>query len=217
MPLVNAISLDDVTSSSLIKGVHCGTLAPGVSVLKTLYLENTGAPGDRMMDISVQSRPGPVDEDPDLDIAEEDMTETLQTLVVPTVNSFKVTHDIAFRHSLYKWVELADLRTFDSEHWDDSKGGEAIINFKMMFNGPWSCVVESIRLDKKVWMKYDLMSQASHLCCQKENGSAKVMECALDDSGDDIPGGMNIHSAYAPVHLPSQNTFRGTKLRMCVA
>ncbi|KAI0767041.1 Gryzun, putative trafficking through golgi-domain-containing protein [Fomes fomentarius] len=53
---VNYIAMDDQRSTSLIKAVACGTLAPGVSVLKKLYLTNTGAPGERIVDISVQSQ-----------------------------------------------------------------------------------------------------------------------------------------------------------------
>lgn len=54
--VVNYIAMDDQRSTSLIKAVACGTLAPGVSVLKKLYLTNAGVPGERIVDISVQSQ-----------------------------------------------------------------------------------------------------------------------------------------------------------------
>ena len=54
--IVNYIVMDDQRSTSLIKGIACGTLSPGVSILKKLYLTNLGAPGDRVVVISVQSQ-----------------------------------------------------------------------------------------------------------------------------------------------------------------
>ena len=47
--------MDDQRSTSLIKGVACGTLAPGVGILKKLFLTNHGGDGERVIDISVQS------------------------------------------------------------------------------------------------------------------------------------------------------------------
>jgi len=51
----NHIAVDEQRSAGLIKGVRLGTLAPGVSTQKTLHLFSTGAPGERVIDVSLQS------------------------------------------------------------------------------------------------------------------------------------------------------------------
>ena len=62
--IVNFIDLEGQRSSALIKGVAFGVLQPGDSVRKTLRLTSTGAGGERVLDISVQSRvPHPDGED----------------------------------------------------------------------------------------------------------------------------------------------------------
>src|ERR1700691_4065044 len=96
-PLANHIAFDDQRSAVLIKGVSFGVVPPGVDVLKTLYLVNTGAAGDRILDISIQSRtmpkPSPSGStpiSPDSQSYPSDTSEALQTLTVPTVNPITV-------------------------------------------------------------------------------------------------------------------------------
>lgn len=147
---VNSIMLDDESSPSLIKGVRVGILAPGVSALKTLYLRNTGAGGDRMVDISVQSRYA-ASEDPSPENVElHDITETLQTLVVPTVDPINVKWGVVYRRSLGERPGPADLRTFEGDFWDDGDGGEAVVDLEMQCVGPWSLEVENIVLERQV-------------------------------------------------------------------
>ncbi|KAG6857739.1 hypothetical protein H0H87_004155 [Tephrocybe sp. NHM501043] len=101
---VNTIILGDERSSNFIKGVPFGVLPPGATALKTLYLINSGAPGDRMIDISVQSRTTHIitdSEDSELD----DMTETTEMLVVPAVDPFKIVQRISYRQGLDSWSE----------------------------------------------------------------------------------------------------------------
>ncbi|KAJ7716532.1 Gryzun, putative trafficking through golgi-domain-containing protein [Mycena metata] len=162
----NAIVLDDERSSSLIKGVNFGVLQPGVSVVKTLHLISTGAAGERMVDVSIQSTAvgGHQHENPEL----QDMTETLQTLVVPTSEAIKVNFGVVYKRALTARAGVADLRTYDHDFWDDSDGGEAIVTAQMECAGPWGLEVASVKL------------------LRKDNEHAKVVEASID-TDNDIP------------------------------
>jgi hypothetical protein len=151
--------LDDEHSSGLIRGVPFGVIAPGITVIKTLYLVNTGAAGDRRIDISIQSQAttamatnvlerSSLDSPPSAD--QSDISETLQTLLVPTVEPIKVTYGTVYRRALGARMELADLTTFENEFWDDGEGGEAVVSAKMQCVGPWCLMVESVKLVRKV-------------------------------------------------------------------
>jgi len=162
---VNWMVVDDERSSSLIKGIRVGVLAPGVSATKTLHLFNTGAGGDRMVDISVQTRTanshqdhgdedeeeGDDDKDDDGDDQQgslHDMMEHLKMLIVPTVNPIRTSHDIVYRRSLDPWPGLADLQTFEESFWDVRRGGEALVNVTMSCVGPWGLSIESVVLER---------------------------------------------------------------------
>lgn len=139
----------------MIKGVPCGVLAPGVNVIKTLYLVNTGAAGDRMIDLSVQSRSTATPSKPTSPVSPEgrelsDVSELLQTLVVPTVDPVKVTYAVNYRRALGERPGLADLTTYEGDFWDDGDGGEAIVNVKMECAGPWGMDIEYVKLLRKV-------------------------------------------------------------------
>ncbi|KAF8911521.1 Gryzun, putative trafficking through golgi-domain-containing protein [Gymnopilus junonius] len=155
---VNWIVVDEERSSSLIKGIHVGVLAPGVSVTKTLHLFSTGAAGDRMVDISVQTRTvsrkleGIQEEDNGKNDEQQhhahDMMEHLKMFTIPTVEPIQVTHDVSYRRSLKSWSGPADLQTFEESFWDDRKGGEALINVLMSCVGPWSLNIESVEFER---------------------------------------------------------------------
>lgn len=158
--IVNSISIDEQRSSSLIRGIRCGKLMPGVSVLKTLHLLNTGAGGDRVIDISVRSRPGrhETEEDGRSDGEDEhednyrhlDITETERTFVVPTIDPLKVTQDVVYRYSTQAWTGISGLRNYDADFWDGSKGSEAQINTKIEFAGPWDVEILRMEAQKEV-------------------------------------------------------------------
>ncbi|KAI0002431.1 Gryzun, putative trafficking through golgi-domain-containing protein [Russula compacta] len=155
---VNIIRLDDEHSQSLIKGVNLGTVMPGAAILKTLYLKNTGGVGDRVLDISIQSR-SPV---------AQDTSEVLRTLLVPTVAPMKVEYGVKYVYTRGPLPGLTDLRTYESDYWDDGEGGEALVRARMVCMGPWGVSVETIRLVRK-------------------NGPhARVLECSLDEDEDDV-------------------------------
>ncbi|KAG6879137.1 hypothetical protein C0992_004954 [Termitomyces sp. T32_za158] len=140
---VNTIFMDEERSSSFIKGVPFGLLDPGANAVKTLYLVNTGAPGDRVIDISIQSRPqnSIVDStEPELD----DMTETTRLLVVPTVDPLKVVQSVSYRHGMEAWPGLGDLDTFDGDKWNPARTSEALVTTKIECTGPSRLQVESV-------------------------------------------------------------------------
>ena len=160
---MNWIVVEDTRSSSLIKGIQLGVLAPGVTIVKTLHLFNTGASGDRMIDISIQSRAvisesdhaGDLeddgdDEDFDGETSSQDSMEHLHMIVIPTTNPFKLSHSVVYRHSLDPWPGLANLETFDQTFWDDRRGGQALVTATLSCVGLPSLIIESLRLERQV-------------------------------------------------------------------
>ena len=163
---MNWIVVEDNRSSSLIKGIQLGVLAPGVTIVKTLHLFNTGASGDRMIDISIQSRTviagkhesdhaGDLeddedDEDFDGETSSHDSMEHLHMIVIPTTNPFKLSHSVVYRHALDSWPGLANLETFDQTFWDYRRGGQALVTATLSCVGPSSLNIESLRLERQV-------------------------------------------------------------------
>ncbi|PFH52170.1 hypothetical protein AMATHDRAFT_74451 [Amanita thiersii Skay4041] len=170
---ISTIMMNEQRSSSLIKGIPFGVLHPAASATKTLYLTSSGSPANRVLDISVRSWMVTGDgENPEVDhnaaLDYDNAFETLETLVVPTVDAFKTSHNVVYRRCSHEWVGLADLRTFDADFWDD-RGGEAVIDFRIESAGPWTVKVESIVLER-------------------ENGpSCKVIDSSLDCDEDAFP------------------------------
>ncbi|KIJ65975.1 hypothetical protein HYDPIDRAFT_110092 [Hydnomerulius pinastri MD-312] len=154
---VQHIIFNKEKSSGLIKGIQIGTVAPGVSVVKTLVLLSSGAAGDRTIDISVQSSSEPKDQsvpqtsDPNAASASHDTSEILQTLLIPTVSAFSVTQDLEYLRALHPPAALADLSVYyEKDFWDDSVGGEAIITTKVECSAPWGLEIESMELRRQV-------------------------------------------------------------------
>ncbi|KAJ8480730.1 hypothetical protein ONZ45_g15551 [Pleurotus djamor] len=172
---ISSISVAEEHSSGLIKGLRFGTLAPGASGSKILKLFGRGAPGDRMIDISIQSRPPSSSDDDDTDDDEDeedsasedilDISETLRTLVVPTVAPFKSTYDVAYKRSLGEPAGLGDLSSYEGRHWDDASGGEANITLHLALPGPWDIVIESFKL------------------VRQDNKHAKIIHAFSDEEG----------------------------------
>lgn len=147
----------------MIKGIRLGTIAPGVSATKTLYLVGSGAPGDRTLDISIQStavQPGTTskggdDTEPRSSSslsahAAVDSCEKLQTIVIPTSGALAVTYDVAYRRSKNAMPALADLSTVEDDFWDDSYGGVAVVTTRIECSAPCGLVVESLKLHRQV-------------------------------------------------------------------
>ncbi|KAH9944784.1 Gryzun, putative trafficking through golgi-domain-containing protein [Amylocystis lapponica] len=155
---VNYIVFGEERSTSLIKGVALGAVAPGSNVMKTLYLDCVGTTGDRVVDISVQSRTistssgisslSPVSPESPSAHAAIDRSESLHTVVVQVVDAIHVEHAVSYRRSLKPQPGLADLRTFDREFWDDGDGGEAVVSTVFSCVAPSGVMVESISLSR---------------------------------------------------------------------
>ncbi|KAG6813748.1 hypothetical protein H0H92_007700 [Tricholoma furcatifolium] len=139
----------DERSSNFIKGVSFGVLAPGATAVKTLYLVSAGAPGDRVVDMSIQSRATPSIAVESAESETGDITETTRVLVVPTVDPFKVVQTISYRRSLDPWPGLANLGTFDGDKWNPIRTCEALINTRIECVGPSPVQVEAITFEKR--------------------------------------------------------------------
>ncbi|KAF9486045.1 hypothetical protein BDN70DRAFT_870556 [Pholiota conissans] len=161
---INWIVVDDERSTSLIKGIDLGVLPPGANAIKTVHLFNTGAGGDRMVDISIVTSPISDTEDDtgDQEEALRDEMEHLKMLVVPTVAPIKVKQSVVYRHALGAWAGLADLRTFDESYWDNRRGGEAVATASLACVGPWSLRIESVELERR------------------DNAQAKIIDSSTD-------------------------------------
>ncbi|KAL5512612.1 hypothetical protein ACEPAG_3265 [Sanghuangporus baumii] len=163
----NRIIIEGEQSSSLIKGISFGTLHPGTTACKTLHLVSSGRAGERMVDVSVQSRTlAPLsDSESDAPAPRLETGEVLQTLVVPTVDAFIVTHEVSYGRRPTMGPGPADLSTFDPEFWDDMEGGRAFV--KTTFEcaeciGASNVLIDNVKLD----------TEESHY--------ARVIHCSLD-------------------------------------
>ncbi len=166
---MNWIVFDGEKSSSLIRSIHLGVLAPGVSTVKTLHMFNTGAGGDRVVDVSIQTKAvipdddvGNVDDDADSeegddeDVISRDTMEHLSLLVVPTINPVHVSYSISYERDTSSWAGLTDLATFEDSFWDCRRGGHAIVTLTMTCVGPWSLLIENIDLERKVSVTFGI-------------------------------------------------------------
>ncbi|KAG6837812.1 hypothetical protein H0H93_016180 [Arthromyces matolae] len=129
----NTIIMDDERSSNFIKGIPFGLLAPGDRAEKILYLVPSGASGDRVVDISIQSK---ATHSTAIEPEEDDITETTRMLVISTSDPLKATQTISYRHSLGAWPGLADLTTFDGDTWNAIRTSEALVETRLECAGP---------------------------------------------------------------------------------
>ena len=134
---------------------------PGISVVKTLVLMSSGAPGDRTIDLSVQSSttvrpaspsltrsPSPSET---LDASHShDTGEILRTLLIPTSSAFAVRQDVAYQRSLRPPPALADLPVLESSNWEACVGGEAVVTTVVECAAPCGVEVEKVVLRRVV-------------------------------------------------------------------
>ncbi|KAI5120282.1 hypothetical protein M0805_005339 [Coniferiporia weirii] len=170
---VNHIIVDDQESAGLIKGISFGTLHPGATACKTLRLASTGTAGERMMDVSIQSRTARSDaslNSPISPTSPADMSEVLQTLTVPAISAFSVKHETTYARRVSSKPGPADLHTFDPDYWDDSVGGRAFVTTTVECVdciGASSLEIENIKI------------------VMEENAHSKIVHCSLDE--EDYP------------------------------
>ncbi|KAF9012565.1 glutathione transferase omega-1 [Cyathus striatus] len=202
---INSIRVDERRTMSFIKGVQFGLLAPDATASKTLHLINTGSAADRMLDFSVRSK---IHEDEDEEDEEgeeqenevQDVMEHLETIVVPTVEAFKVTQNVTYRRSLGEWAGQADLRTFNEDYWDDRRGGEALVSFKLECTGPSGVEVDKVGLERE------------------DHENARVIDSSIDGDeglasgylpGDELGGFCRISLAQPDNGLSTNNPITG--------
>lgn len=155
LSVANRITLEDEESTSLIRGVKFGVLEPGIETVKTLYLLNTGAVGDRTLDVSVRSQSitrsssSSVPQPPE-GSGSHDTNETLQTLVIPTTQAIKITSNVAYQRSSRPQTGLVDLRAYGNDLWEDGVSGEAIITSTFQCVGSCGLRLESAQLENQV-------------------------------------------------------------------
>ncbi|KAN0081393.1 Foie gras liver health family 1 domain containing protein [Tylopilus felleus] len=185
----------DGKSSGLIKGVQFGTLKTGVSVVKTLTLISSGAPGDRTIDVSVQSsmtlRPGD--------------TETLRTLLILTLSTFVFRQDITYQRSLQPAPGLADLSAFGGPHREACVGGEAVVTTVVECTAPCGVEVEKVALRRVVHPASTQMPYADRESVEYLTGDQFSDICPIaltstedDTARDDVLVGILSTGHYGP-------------------
>jgi len=150
---VNRITLDGEESTSLIRGVRFGVLDPGAETVKTLYLLNTGAVGDRTLDVSIRSQSVtqlPLSPKTPDSATPHDTNETLQTLVIPATQAIKISSNVTYQRSLRPQAGLVDLRTYGNDLWEDRVSGEATITSTFRCTSSCGLRLESIQLENQV-------------------------------------------------------------------
>ncbi|KAH9889488.1 Gryzun, putative trafficking through golgi-domain-containing protein [Cubamyces lactineus] len=176
---VNYVAMDDQRSTSLLKAVACGVLAPGSNVLKKLYLANDGAPGERIIDISVQSQStaqpltqqqptSPTSPTSPTAPPLLDKTETLRTLTIAAVDPVEIEHTVVYKRPTRPQPGLADLETFESGKRDEAAAVEAIVTSTLRVVAPSGLVIEGVTLHRQ------------------DNKLASVIDCSVAE--DDFSG-----------------------------
>lgn len=115
-------------------------------------LKSTGAPGDRMIDISVRSR---WSLQPEESSELENVSELLQTIDIPTVEGIQFDFDVVYQRSVAEKLGLGDLRRYDGDFWDDTDAGEAVVTARMECVGPWRLEVEGVVFERRVKLCFE--------------------------------------------------------------
>lgn len=136
----------------------------GETASKAIMLISSGTPADRVLDISVQSRPprnsrsDSEDEDEEEDDEQaEHVCEKLETIAISTISPFNVQHQITY-----------NSRKGNSEEWDDSV--EATVRTTWTCSGPWTLELEKVILVKK------------------ESEYARVVDSSIDEEEQESSG-----------------------------
>lgn len=135
---MNKISFEEQESTGLIKGVQFGTLQPGGIASKTLYIYNSGFPGNRVLDVSIRTRlhalehddesstAPPIPESPTTAAAPSDSSELLRTIAIPVVRPFECVSQVTYHRTTASggsrgqssFKEILDLTQFERGEFD---------------------------------------------------------------------------------------------------
>ncbi len=168
-------------------------LQSGASITKTLVLGTSIAAGDRVIDISVQSRStasrplasgSPQSPHP----SHADTGETLKTLAVSTIEPITFASQVAYRRSSNLQAGLADLATYEDDYWDDSDGGEAHVVTTVSCVGPTGIIIESVKLIRQVSRSGGERHVVIVLTLYfpQDGPHAKVIDSVLDENEEDF-------------------------------
>jgi hypothetical protein len=128
-----------------------GTVKPGDTVRKVVWLLNRNSPGKRLLDFSIRSSPhleGPGESELAAAGAAHSLlsqAEHLRTISVPVVRPFHCSFDPSYRHSFgvkKKKSKVLDLQEPDA--WSDAC--RAVVHARLGCLGPWPVDVQSITL-----------------------------------------------------------------------
>lgn len=202
---MNRIIFEDEESTSFIRGVKFGILEPGAETTKTLYLSNTGAVGNRTLDVSIRSQPrarlpsSPIPQTRDSG-GLHDVNETLQTLVVPTTRAIRITSNVTYQRSLQLHPGFADLRTYGKDIWEDNISGEATITSIFQCAASCGLKLEGIQFESQV-QRLNFMLPFKFDGCLQDHATAILTDCSVDSIGpEDIADGIpNPSSSINPM------------------
>ena len=135
--MFNQLHIDGQTSTSLVKAVSLGTLAPSATVRKTFRLLCTGRPGDRSLDLSVRCQPLT-----GLSTSASAPAEVLRTLAIPAVAPFHAGFETRFLRKRRAVQALLDLAEPDG--WEGAS--EVTVVGTVECVGPWDVRVKGIEL-----------------------------------------------------------------------
>lgn len=172
-----------------------GVLEPDAETVKTLYLLNTGAVGDRTLDVSIRSQSSPPNPQTADSAGLHDVNDTLQTLVIPTTQAIKITSDVTYQRSLQPHPGLADLRTYGSAFREDKVSGEATIT--SIFRCVASCglKLEGIQFESQVRYINFVLPFDSDIRLQ-DHAAARLIDCSVDSiEPEDIVDGISSPSS----------------------
>lgn len=165
---VNTISIGPHQSNTMIRGISVGSLVlhstsstnsknSNSEITQTLLIKNTGGAGERVVDMSVRTRPKrkrtEAEREIEIDVTMESQTETLKTISIPCVDPLKVSYDVLYRRrpaatssSPSFWDVPIDQ---DAEVDLKSLEHEAVVWTTICCLGPWSIEVEKVVLKER--------------------------------------------------------------------
>ncbi len=131
-------------SKALIKGVSFGVVQVGDSVTRTLYFIG-GASGEKMLDVSIQSRASHAHPEPD---HTSSTNETLRQLRVPVVSPMQYAFHTIYIQDPHPLPPLIDLSKFEPDAFEPA--GRALASIDITCSGPLDIIVNSIQFIPRV-------------------------------------------------------------------
>lgn len=84
------------------------------------------------------------------EIQENDVTEKLQTIAIPTSNAFQFTQEVFYQHNMKGWSALADLSSYEESFVDNGRGAEAMVVTDVRVAGSWSMYIDHVQYEETV-------------------------------------------------------------------